>query len=55
MLRQCRRNDMRLTKSEKARSKQLATHDAYRVANQQRMSARRVLEWIGTFKGPAGF
>ena len=46
---------MKLTKSEKAGSEQLATHDAYRVANQQRMAARRVLEWIGTFECPADF
>ena len=30
--------------------KRAATCDAYRVANQQRMAARRVLEWITTLK-----
>jgi len=30
--------------------KQAATCDAYRVANQQRMAARRALEWIRTSK-----
>jgi len=30
--------------------KQAATCGAYRVANQQRMAARRALEWIGTLK-----
>jgi len=33
--RQCRRDDARLTKSGNARSEQLNTHGAYRVANQQ--------------------
>ena len=28
--------------------KRAATHGAYRVANQQRMAARRALEWIRT-------
>ena len=28
----------------------VAIHDAYRVANQQRMAARRALEWIRTLK-----
>jgi len=32
-----------------------ATHDAYRVANQQRMAARRALEWIGTPKAWLAF
>jgi len=27
-----------------------AIHDAYRVTKQQRMAARRALEWIGTLK-----
>ena len=40
--RQHRCNDMRLTKCQKW----AATHDAYRVTNQQRMTARRALEWI---------
>ena len=30
--------------------KRAATHGAYRVTNQQRMAARRALEWIGTSK-----
>ena len=30
--------------------KRVATHDAYRVANHQRMAARRTLEWIGMLK-----
>ena len=30
--------------------KRAATRGAYRVANQQRMAARRALEWIGTSK-----
>jgi len=34
--------------------KRVATHDAYRVTNQLRMASRRVLEWIGMFKGLAG-
>ena len=33
--------------------KQAATCDAYRATNQLRMAARRALEWIGMFKGPA--
>jgi len=41
-------NDARLTESGNTRSK--LAHDAYRVANQQRMTARRALEWIGTSK-----
>ena len=44
--RQRRRDDARLTESRNARS----THDAYRVANQQRMAARRTPEWIRTSK-----
>jgi len=44
--RQCRCDDARLTKSRNGRS----THGAYRVANQQRMAARRALEWIRTLK-----
>ena len=49
--RQRRRNNTRLTKSGNARSEQ----HAYRVANQQRMTARRAHEWIGASKGRAGF
>ena len=46
--RQRRRNDVRLTESRNARSEQLlVVPSAYRVANQQRMAARRALEWIG--------
>jgi len=30
--------------------KRTATRDAYRVAKQQRMAARRALEWIGMLK-----
>ena len=30
--------------------KQVATHDAYRAANQLRMADRRTLEWIEMFK-----
>ena len=44
--RQRRCDDTRLTKSRNARS----TRGAYRVANQQRMAARRALEWIRTLK-----
>jgi len=35
---------------EQKRQKRAATRDAYRVSNQQRMAARRALEWIGTSK-----
>ena len=35
--------------------KQAATHDAYRVANQKRMAARRALEWIGMSKAQLVF
>ena len=53
--RQRRRNDVRLTESRNARSEQLlVVPSAYRVANQQRMAARRALEWIGASK-LAGF
>jgi len=48
--RQRRHDDVRLIKSGNARSKQLYTHEAYGVANQQRMAARKGLEWIGTSK-----
>jgi len=30
--------------------KRAVTRDAYKVANQQRMAARRALEWIGMLK-----
>jgi len=43
-----RRDNVRLT--EQNRQKQAATRDAYRVANQQRMAAKRALEWIRTSK-----
>jgi len=49
--RQHRRDDARLTESRNARSEQLlVVPSAYRVANQQRMAARRALEWIGGLK-----
>ena len=49
--RQRRRNDMRLTESGNTRCEQLlAGPSAYRVANQQRMAARRALEWIRALK-----
>ena len=49
--RQCRRDDARLTESGNARSEQLlVVPSAYRIANQQRMAARRALEWIGVSK-----
>ena len=35
---------------ERKRQKLAATCDAYRVANQQRMAARRALDWIGMLK-----
>jgi len=35
--------------------KQVPTRYAYRATNQLRMAARRTLEWIGMFKGLAGF
>jgi len=35
---------------ERRHQKRAATRDAYRVTKQQRMPARRVLEWIGTSK-----
>jgi len=43
-----------MTDSGNARSEQL-THDGYRVANQQRMVARRALEWIGMSKAQLVF
>jgi len=46
--RQCRCNDTRLTKSGNGRSEHLLV--VPRVANQQRMAARRALEWIGILK-----
>ena len=45
--RQHRRDDARLIESGNARSEQLLSCGAYRVADQQRMAARRALEWIG--------
>ena len=49
--RQRRRNDVRLIKSRNARSEQLLVVPIqYRVAFQQRMAARRALEWIRTSK-----
>ena len=49
--RQHRRDDARLTKSGNARSEQLlVVPSTYRVTNQQRMAARRALEWIGALK-----
>ena len=48
--RQRRRDDARLTESGNARSEQLRTRGAYRVANQQRMAAKRAPEWIRTLK-----
>ena len=50
--RQCRHDDVRL--SEWKRQKRAATHDA-KVSNQQRMAARRALEWIGTSKARPAF
>jgi len=42
---------VRLIESGNARSEQLlVVPSAYRVANQQRMTARRALEWIGALK-----
>jgi len=35
---------------EQKRQKRAATRDAYKVANKQRMAARRALEWIGMLK-----
>ena len=53
--RQHRRDDARLPESGNARSEQLlVVPSAYRVTNQQRMAARRALEWIGASK-PAWF
>ena len=37
------------------RQKQVATRDTYSVANQQRMAARRALEWIGRSKAQLFF
>ena len=48
--RQRRRDDARLTESRNARTELLVVPSAYRVANQQRMAARRALEWIGVLK-----
>jgi len=48
---QRRHDDARLTESGDTRSEQLLlVPSAYRVANQQRMAARRALEWIGASK-----
>ena len=43
---------MRQCKADQKRKcqKRAATCGAYRVANQQRMAARRALEWIGASK-----
>jgi len=46
--RQRRRDDARLTESGNAGWNRAATCGAYRVADQQRMAARRALEWIKT-------
>jgi len=43
-MRQCK------TDRERECQKRAATHVAYRVANQQRMAARRAFEWIGMLK-----
>jgi len=40
---------------ERKHQKRAATRDAYRVANQQRMVAKRALEWIGTSKAQLVF
>ena len=40
---------------EQKRQKRAATHDAYRVANQQRIAARRALGWIGMSKSQLVF
>ena len=54
--RQRRRNDVRLIKSRNARSEQLLVVPIqYRVAFQQRMAARRALEWIRTSKAQLVF
>ena len=37
---------LRKADQEQKRQKRAATRDAYRVANQRRMAARRALEWI---------
>jgi len=42
-------NDVRLTETGNAK-KRAATHDAYRVTSEQRIAARRALEWIGMSK-----
>ena len=52
---QCRRNDLRLTESVNARSDRVATRDANRVANQQRIAVRRALEWIRMLKAQLVF
>ena len=46
---------MREAGQEQKRQKRAATRDAYRVSNQQRMAARRALEWIGTSKAWLAF
>ena len=46
--RQRRGDDVRLTESGNAGWNRAATCGAYRVADQQRMAARRALEWIKT-------
>jgi len=45
-----RRHDKREANREQKHQKRAAIHDAYRVANQQRMVSRKALEWIRTLK-----
>ena len=48
--------DAKLTERlERRHQKRAATRDAYRVAKQQKMAARRALEWIGTSKAQLVF
>jgi len=53
--RQCRRDDARLIESGNTRTEQLLSCGAYRVTDQQRMAARRALEWIGTSEARLDF
>jgi len=50
MHRHRKHGDVRLTKGGNAMQKQATIRDVYRVTNQQRMAARRALEWIKTLK-----
>ena len=48
-----KKQETKRTNSKWKCQKQAATYDAYRTVNQ--LTARRAHDWIGIFKGPAGF